>query len=203
MVIVIISRSFQVKSVNTFAKPPIPPIMSMTSSATAPAAGDQIPSDGVGLHNCMCILVLTRGDGILFDVASIQEENIIEICISLGHTHPKGVLQYSAVKSVMLFHSTDDMQLLACGVIKAMTLHEESITILSSPPSATHVRAYMAVMDGEPSGTPHPTPDREADPQLSPRDPHPGGRTPMPITGKPWGPCSSWRISARRLLSGT
>ena len=42
-----------------------------------------------------------------------------------------------------------------------MTLHEEGIKVRTSPPSAAHVRTYMAVMDGEHSGAQHPTPDRE------------------------------------------
>ena len=116
----------------------------------------------------MCILVLTRGNGTLFDATSIQEEDIVEICIWLGHTHPKDVLQYSAVKSVMLFHSADEMLVTACGVIKATTLHKEAIKGRTSPPSATHVRPYMVVMDGEPSGTQHLTPDREQEPSTIP-----------------------------------
>ena len=40
------------------------------------------------------------------------------------------------------------------------------------------VMAYMAVVNGESSGTQPPTPDREEGPQLSPNDLHPGGRTP-------------------------
>ena len=36
----------------------------------------------------------------------------------------------------------------------------------------------MVEIDGKPSGTQHPTPDREGDPQLSHSDPHLGGRTP-------------------------
>ena len=46
------------------------------------------------------------------------------------------------------------------------------------PPSATHVRAFMAVRVGEPSGTQPPTPDRGEEPPPSPSDPHLGGRTP-------------------------
>ena len=61
----------------------------------------------------MWILVLTRGDGTPFDAASIQEEDIIEICIWLGHTHPKDVLWYLVVKSVVLFHSADKIQVVA------------------------------------------------------------------------------------------
>ena len=75
--------------------------MSTTSTVTASVAQDQIPNDEVDLLNHMCILVLTRGDGTLSDAASIQEEDIVEICIQLGHTQPESVLCYSVVKSVM------------------------------------------------------------------------------------------------------
>ena len=132
--------------------------MPTTSSVTASVAQDWIPNDKVDLLNCMCILALNRGDGTPFDTAFIQEEDIIEICVQLGHTPPKGVVQYSVVKSVVLFHSMDEMLVTACGVVKEMTLHEESIQVRTSPPSAAYVRAYIAVMDGEPSGTQHPTP---------------------------------------------
>ena len=129
----------------------------------------------------MCILALTTGDGTLFDAASIQEEDIIKICVQLGHTHPKGVLWYSVVKSVMLFHSMDKMQVVAHGVIKAMTLHEEPIMFRASPPPASHVRAYMVVIDGEPSGAQHPTTDREGNPQQSPSYCHLTGITPCQL----------------------
>ena len=89
----------------------------------------------------MCIFILTRGDGTLFNMSSIQEEDVIKICIQLGHTHPKGVLQYSAIESVMLFHTADELPVMAWGVVKALMLHEEAIRVRTSPPSATHVRA--------------------------------------------------------------
>ena len=57
-------------------------------------------------------------------------------------------------------------------------MHDWAIKVRTSPPSATHVRAYMTVVDGEPSGAQSPTPDREGDPQHSPHDCHPGGSTP-------------------------
>ena len=81
------------------------------------------------------------------------------ICIRLGQTHPKGVLGYSAVKLVMLFHSMDEMLATACGVIKAIAFHEEPIRLRRSPPSATHVWAFMAARHGEPLGTQPATPN--------------------------------------------
>ena len=40
------------------------------------------------------------------------------------------------------------------------------------------MRAYVAVRDGEPSGTHSLTPDRQEVPQPPPSNPHPDGRTP-------------------------
>ena len=115
--------------------------MSTTSTVTASVACYHIPGDEVELLNHMCVLVLTWGDGTPFNGTSIQEEDIIEICIQLGQTHPKGVLWHSVVELVILFHSTDEMLVKADGVIKAMALHEEPIRLRMSPPSTAHVRA--------------------------------------------------------------
>ena len=127
------------------------------SYATALVVRDQVPSDETNLHTCMCVLILTKRDGTLFDTTSILEEDIIKICIQLGHTHPMGVLHYTATDSIILFQLPDDMQHAICGAIKAMPLHMETITIRASAPSAAYVRAYMAVVGGEPS-RPQPPP---------------------------------------------
>ena len=51
---------------NLCKKYPFPP-MSITSTATDLVAHNCIPHDEVELLNCMCVLVLTRGDGTPFD----------------------------------------------------------------------------------------------------------------------------------------
>ena len=56
------------------------------------------------------------------DASSVSEEDIFEICITKGHTHPLGVLHYSAMESVVLFHSTDELQCTTCATAKAMEL---------------------------------------------------------------------------------
>ena len=84
---------------------------------TASAARDHIPSDIADLSDHMCLFVLTRGDGTLFDASFILEEDIIEICICLGHTHPGGVLWYSVIELVVLFHTTDELQIVTHGVM--------------------------------------------------------------------------------------
>ena len=150
--------------------------------------------------------ILTRGDGTPFNASSILEEDVVEICIQLGHTHPKGVLWYSAIKSVMLFHTADKLQVTACGVVKASSLHKEAIRVWTSPPSATHVRTYMAVVNGEPSSTQPPKGRSNPNYPL----------VTLTWVGGPYTNCkqtfpilqmmnygSSWRISARRSFSNT
>ena len=151
--------------------------MSTTSTMTALVARDHIPSDIVYLSNCMCIFILTRGNGTPFNAFSIQEEDVIEICIQFGCTHPEGMLWYSIIESVMLFHTMDELQVVACGVMKASTLHDEAIRIRTSLPSATHVRAYMAVVNGDPSGAQPPPSEGEEEPHYSHSNPHSSGRT--------------------------
>ena len=146
---------------------------------TTLAARSHIPSNVADLSNRMSLFLLTKGDGTPFDASSILEEDIIEICIQFGHTHPEDVLWYSAIESVMLFHTMDKLQIVACGVVKASMLCDEAIKVRTSPASATHVRAYMAVANKEPpSSQPLPS-DREEESHLSPSNPYPGGRTPQ------------------------
>ena len=132
--------------------------MSTTSTATALVAHNHIPGNEVELLNHVCVLVLIRGDDTLFHAASIQD--IVEICIWLEQTHPKSVLWYSAVEWVILFQSTEEMWVAVHGVIKAMASCKEPIWLRMSPPSATHVRAFMATRNGELSDTQPPTPNR-------------------------------------------
>ena len=95
--------------------------MSTTSSASA-SGRDQAPSNESNLKNQTCLFVVTRPDGTPFDVTSVSEEDIVEICIKLGHTHPLGVLHYLAMESVALFCTTEDMQCVTHGAVKVMVL---------------------------------------------------------------------------------
>ena len=96
----------------------------------------------------MCVITLTKRDGTPFNVTSIQEEDIMEIYVWLGHTHPLGVLHYTIMESIILFCSTDDLQWATHRAKKVMELHEEVIVIRATNPSTTHVMAYMAVVGG-------------------------------------------------------
>ena len=119
--------------------------MSTTSTATALAACNCTPGDGTECLNHTCVLVLAKGNGTLFDAASIQEEDITELCVEVGHSHPKCVLWLLAME---LFQSSDEMLAVVCRVTKAMACHKEPIRLCTSPLSTAHLRAYIAGRDG-------------------------------------------------------
>ena len=180
--------------------------MSTTSATTALAARDHIPRDIADLSYCMCLFVLPKGDGTLFNASSILEEEIIELCIWFGNRHPEGVLWYSAIKSVILFHTADKLQIMMCRVIKALTLHEEAIRVRTSTPFATHVQAYMTAVTGEPSDAQLLPSDGKEDPlyplaiPMQVGEPHNTSRQTLGISQMM--KCDSlWRSSVHRLHS--
>ena len=81
------------------------------------------------------------------------------------------MLLFLAMQSVILFSSGDKMLAVVHKVTKATAWHEESIRLHTSPPITTHLRAYIAMADGQPSGTQSLTPDREEVPQSPPSNP--------------------------------
>ena len=121
--------------------------MSTTSSATA-SGRDYVPSDESSLKSGMCFFVITRRNGTLLDATSVTEEDIIKMCIKMGHTHPLGVLYYSMMELVALFHSAEEMQCTPHGAIKATELRDKAITIRAVAPSVTHVKAYIMTVHG-------------------------------------------------------
>ena len=105
------------------------------------------------------------------DASSVSEEDIIEICITKGHTHPLGVLCYSAMKLVVLFCSTDKLQHATCGIVKATELQGEVITVKAMAPSEAHTKAYLVTLwlnpsngEGEPHTSPQQTPPSRGTP---------------------------------------
>ena len=81
-------------SVPIFARyiPFFPPDMSTTSTVTALVVHDHTLGNEAELLNCMCTLLLAKGNGTPFNATSMQEEDIIELCVEVGQTHPKGML---------------------------------------------------------------------------------------------------------------
>ena len=85
------------------------------------------------------------------DASSVTEEDIIQICITMGHIHPLGVLHYSTTESVVLFHSTDELQHTTHGIVKAMEIQGETITVTTMAPSEAYTKAYLATLHLNPS----------------------------------------------------
>ena len=56
------------------------------------------------------------------NASSISEEDIVEICMKKGHTHPLGVLCYLAMESIILFSTTEDLNCASCGLVDMMEL---------------------------------------------------------------------------------
>ena len=75
----------------------------------------------------------------------------MEICIKKGHTHPLGVLLYSAMESVILFHTTDELMCASHGIVELMELQDEAIMVKAMAPSEAHITAYMTVWHSKPS----------------------------------------------------
>ena len=124
--------------------------MSITSSATA-SGRYHVPSNKPNLKSRMCLFVVTWKDGTLFDATSVTKEDIIKMCIKLGHTHSLGVLHYSTMELVALFCSREEMQCATHGAVKAMEFQEEAIAIRAVAPSETHVKAYIIAVGGDSS----------------------------------------------------
>ena len=77
--------------------------MSTISTATASAAHDHTLGDDSKLLNHICVLGIARGDGTPLDATSVQEEDIVELCVEVGQVPPKGVLQFSVTESIIVF----------------------------------------------------------------------------------------------------
>ena len=118
----------------------------MSTSSTATASDrDPVPTDDPTLKAWMCIFIVMCKDGTPFEVASIMEEDIVQFCMTLGHIHPLGVLQYSATESVALFHMAQEMQWASRGATKVTELHNEPIAIKIIAPTEPHIRAYITI----------------------------------------------------------
>ena len=162
--------------------------MSITSSATTSRDHD-VPSAKVIFRDRLCLVSITRRDDTLMDASSISEEDIIEICVTKGHTHPLDVLCYSVMESVVLFHSPDELQCATCGIIKMMEFQGEAITVRAMAPLEAHVTAYIATSHTNPS-------NRERELHTPPQQTLPSRGTPGSSPSRTWGPCQPWAASA-------
>ena len=150
--------------------------MSTSSSGTA-SGRDQAPSDDSHLKAKMCMFILMQRDGTPFDATSVTEEDIMEICITLGQTHPLGVLWYLATKLVVLFCMAEEMQQASHGATKAMELQDEPIAIKTVAPMEQHIRVYITVVGGDHSKLQSPPSEGKGDPHSPTGNLHPGRGT--------------------------
>ena len=148
--------------------------MSVTSSATASGDHD-VPSAEVIFRDRLCLVSITRRDETPMDASSISEEDVVKICVKKSHTHPLGVLCYSAMETVMLFHTTGKLKHVTCGIIETMEFWGEAIMVRAMAPSEAHVAAYIAMLHRNPS-------NREKELQTPPK---------WRNTTSP--PCGTWR----------
>ena len=90
----------------------------------------------------------------------------MEIYVKRDHTHPLGVLCYSATEFVILFCTADELKCAICGIVELMELQDEAIMVKAMAPSEAHITAYMTVWCSKPSqgdGEPH-TPPQQTPP---------------------------------------
>ena len=102
--------------------------MSTTSSATA-SGRDCVPSDKPKLKSRMCLFVIAWKDDTPFDNTSVTEEDIIKMCIKLGHAHPLGVFHYSTMELITLFHSTEEMQCTTWGLLRQWSCEKRPLLL--------------------------------------------------------------------------
>ena len=139
--------------------------MSITSSATA-SRDWEVPSPE-SFCDRLCLLSITRGDGTPMDASSISEDDIVGICVQKSHTCPLGVLRYSAVESVILFGTMEDLNQVSRTLMYVMELHDEAITVRTMAPLEAHVAMFTSVWHSKPTtgeGEPH-TPPQQSPPK--------------------------------------
>ena len=132
--------------------------MSTTSTATALAAYDHTLGDDPDLANCICVLTIAGGDGTPFDADSLQEEDVVELCIGMGQANPNGVLLLLVMELVIAFHSSEEMLSAVCLITMATVWCDDPISLHIQPPTAAQIQDYIAMRDRCPSGASAPTP---------------------------------------------
>ena len=113
--------------------------MSTKSTTTASVVSDYTLGNDPDFTNCICVLTIARGDGTPFDADSLLEEDIIKLCVGMGHAHPNGILWLMATESVIAFHSSKEMLAMACPITLAMVWHGDPVWLHTRPPTAAQI----------------------------------------------------------------
>ena len=85
------------------------------------------------------------------DASSISEEDIVEICMKKGHTHPLGVLCYSAMESIVLFSTTEDLNHASHGLVDMTELRDDAIMVATLAPTEAHIASFTMVWHSKPT----------------------------------------------------
>ena len=85
------------------------------------------------------------------DASSISEEDIMEICVKKGHTHPLGVLRYLAMESIILFSAMEELKHVSHGLVDVMELQNDAITVKTLAPLEAHIATFTMVWHLKPT----------------------------------------------------
>ena len=88
-----------------------------------------------------------HSDGCLLYFRGGHHRNLCQV----GCPHPLGVLCYSAMESVVLFLTTDDLKCASCNIAGETELHDEAITVKAVAPTEAHMSAYAMFWCVKPS----------------------------------------------------
>ena len=123
--------------------------MSVTSSATASRDWEVSPTNS--FRNRLCLLSITKGDVTPMDASSILEEDIVEICIQKGHICPLGMLHYSAMESIILFGTVDNLTHASQGLADVTEFCDEAIMVQTMALLEAHITAFTSVWHSKPT----------------------------------------------------
>ena len=144
--------------------------MSVTSSTTV--SRDREVQSPDPLPDKLLVVSIIRRDGTPLDASSILEEDIVELCIRRAHTHQLGVLQYSAVDSVVFFNNVTDVNRTQHALPDVTEFRDEAIMIQTMAPTEVQVTAFQTMWCSNPvAGTgeshtpPYQTPPNEETPR--------------------------------------
>ena len=85
------------------------------------------------------------------DASSISEEDIVEICMKKGHTCPLDVLCYSAMESIILFSTVEDLKCVSHGLVDVMELQNDAIIVMTLAPMEAHMATFTTVWHLKPT----------------------------------------------------
>ena len=147
--------------------------MSITSSTTV--SRDREVQSPDPLLDRLLVISISKRDGTPIDASSISEEDIVELCVGRAHTHPLGVLRYSAVDSVVFLSSAADVSCTQHALLVVMEFGDESIAIWTVAPTEVQITTFQVMWCSNPvAGTrePHTPPYHMPPDEETPRRIH-------------------------------